>query len=279
MNWRGPLPDRSEDWDWEIDPDHVSAQGLVLLAGGRFPKSKLCFDSSLFRNDGTLGEFAWPNTPASGWRWNSWLNRFTIAFDGSDDGILFPTNPSFDTTIWTIAAWVKATAITSPTQFVTTRGTSGFDLEIEGDGRVSINFALESMWHTAYGPISLSAGKWYHICGSYSGSELICYIDGRPGIPTVYSGNPVVGDNVELGKRVTGAYPLGGHVADFILYNRALSPGEVESKADPVWTIDYGGMIFAERRWWPVLGPTGPGPSFKAAWAIRQRKTIGAGVI
>jgi hypothetical protein len=269
MRWRGPLPDRSEDWDWQIDPDHMSAQGQVLFAGGRFPKSKLCQDSSLYGNHGAL-----TNMEPTDCVWDSTLNRYGLSFGGTNEYVDHGSPKSLDI----------INDITLLTWFDIPAGGPllGKWFSTSNLGYLLFSFAANSMTFQVDGSTNRASAAYLyntltHVAGVRRGTGIEIWINGKLIATDTATTLGVAAIQCFLG-RYAGAY-LTGKLFDPTIYNRALSVAEIQQDADPVWSIDRGGLIYADRKWWPGLGPTGAPPTFKAAWAIRQRKTIGAGVL
>lgn len=84
-------------------------------------------------------------------------------------------------------------------------------------------------------------GRWLHLAGTYDGQEMVLYVDGLPiGHQFVTGDLRIDGTPIIIGAEQNGATPgvvdgeFDGY-ADFIrLYNRSLTPGEIEAvyKAD-----------------------------------------------
>jgi hypothetical protein len=78
-------------------------------------------------------------------------------------------------------------------------------------------------------PYTLTSNAWYHIVGTFDGSNLRLYINGVNEITTANVGTPAANTSgIRLMKRWdSGAY-WGGHLSAVKIYNRALSLAEVK---------------------------------------------------
>jgi hypothetical protein len=99
-------------------------------------------------------------------------------------------------------------------------GISGFS-----DLRVAF---FNGQWRTS-DPYTLTSNAWYHIVGTFDGSNFRLYINGVNEITTANAFTPTANTaGIRLMKRWdSGAY-WGGHLSTVKIYNRALSLAEVK---------------------------------------------------
>jgi hypothetical protein len=77
-------------------------------------------------------------------------------------------------------------------------------------------------------PYSLSANNWYHISGTFDGSNLRLYINGINEVTTLNGGTPFGnGGGIYLMRRWDMDQFWGGHLSTVKIYNRALSQQEI----------------------------------------------------
>ena len=76
--------------------------------------------------------------------------------------------------------------------------------------------------------VNLLANTWYHLLGTYNGSNLKIYTNGVETGSIALTGSLVQNNNsVEIGASTTQAYDYDGSIAEVRIYNRALSATEV----------------------------------------------------
>jgi hypothetical protein len=126
------------------------------------------------------------------------------------------------------------------------------------------------------------ASVWTHFCITIDGPnvQVTLYINGTPQdfTPASWDGtckNSGVGTTTTIRMLLTysSSFTFLGDAADFVIYNRLLTSGEVRYFADPS-EVNIGGLILPPKRvWWP--GATaGAAPSFAGTSQI-----IGGGII
>jgi hypothetical protein len=111
----------------------------------------------------------------------------------------------------------------------------GFTLKIDSDGRVVLSLAELSStgWSLAESDSVLPTRKWHHIVGTYDGSDLRVYLNGRlAATTTVGAIYPLPHDNAHVGCGVgvgetAGEFLLDGKLDEMKVYNYALSALEI----------------------------------------------------
>jgi len=164
-----------------------------------------------------------------------------MLFDGSNDYLEVPDDSSFDTTTKvSVAAWVYAdpslAAGSRGGQIVYTRdGEKGYGLRMrnDGSGNLEIRFSngSGSFGHLS-GSTALSAGVWYHLCGTYDtavGKKV--YVNGVQDGSDTDTGDLDKGTGViQLGTRGGGSM-FGGIFNEVIIYNSTLSLAQIQALA------------------------------------------------
>jgi len=140
----------------------------------------------------------------------------------------------------TIEAWVKAAATPADDGQIVAKSdsTSGWQLKTSHDsGPQTFAMAVTSSSATRgqrYSTTTCSLNTWYHIAGVYNtaAGTLDIYVNGvlnsgtlRGSIPT---SNRNAAVNVNIGRRA-GGYYFNGVIDEVRIYNRALSPTEIQS--------------------------------------------------
>jgi len=143
-----------------------------------------------------------------------------IVFDGSDDAIIWNSNPlSSLTSAKTYELWVKFDSSLVNT-FTISCGT--YMVYLEGKNTWYVNQAGAS---NAYLSWTFSTG-WTHFIYSFDGTNHICYINGVA--RTINFGSGVGSQtNLYIGNRVNMDSPMKGNIAITRMYNRALSVTEI----------------------------------------------------
>lgn len=152
-------------------------------------------------------------------------------FDGVDDYVQIP-NMSFNNN-QSVGFWFKPTS--------TINSSSGRkDLWYGGENYLLINYGAadgELSWIVSVDSsnrqvksttTSWTAGTWYHIWATYDGVNLKLYINGALENTTSYSGTVTNNNYTPQWGSSAGSNAFAGVIDDLRIYNRALSPQEVE---------------------------------------------------
>ncbi|HUV65138.1 MAG TPA: LamG-like jellyroll fold domain-containing protein, partial [Sedimentisphaerales bacterium] len=191
-------------------------------------------DHSVYGNNGALrGNPA----PAEG-KFGS-----ALMFDAVDDQVVVPTSATLDIEDEiTLMAWINPGAnLTADWRTIvakspsSTLGSALFSYDIRTDQNGVLRFSLYiGGWQYILGPTPVE-GTWYHIAGTYDGSQMVFYVDGTPVGTTQTSGkinvttDPVcVGNIVNAAGVVSNEY-WSGMIDEVRIWNRALSEEEVKT--------------------------------------------------
>ncbi len=189
-------------------------------------------DHSQYRNNGTV-----EGSP------QSVVGQFgsALMFDATDDQIVVPTNPMLDIeTEITMMLWARpGPNLTadwrnlvgkSPTNVL---GNTTFSYSVRTDNSGALRFSLNlGSWQYVLGP-TLEEDTWYHITGTYDGTQLILYVDGESVGTTEASGTiNVTPDPVCIGNIVNAAGASqnefwSGVIDEVRIWDRALEADEV----------------------------------------------------
>jgi hypothetical protein len=219
----------------EVQPDGSVAAGDVwsFNTGGLVGCWKLdegsgntAADSSDKGLDGTLvGDASWINGIVAG----------ALAFDGDGDYVDIGKDPSFDITQQiTISAWIKVKAFDRKWQAIIAKGDSAWRLQRNSNDN-TLEFACSGLvvpgtsWGDIHGTFDVNDGRWHHAVGTYDGSQICLYVDGKLDASSTASGtikinnHPVnIGENSERPDRFWN-----GLIDDVRLYSYALTADEV----------------------------------------------------
>lgn len=199
------------------------------------------FHWPLDESSGTVA-YAWTGTNGTLVGGTTWSptgghHQGCARFDGVDDRILLgPCDITTGTGGITISLWAKADFVTGMdrTLIAKATGPSATDHSwsiafVNGSG---LRFRLRgggNAYNITTPPSSLFGGQWYHIVGTYNGSQMRLYLNGSLMGTATASG--LIGLSPQapasLGALSTGAQPFSGWIDDVRIYDRALSDAEI----------------------------------------------------
>lgn len=187
-----------------------------------------------------------------------------LDFDGSNDYVDCGSAPQLNITGHiSIAATVKSSGAGGTDRGIAGKGTygsTGYTLAHAGSGNVML-FHLEGSFAT--GTTAFTDGVWRHVVGTYDGANLRIFVDGKLEGTTAKTGTSTPsGTNFEMGRRPGVATYWTGSIDDVMVWDRALSPGEVEALHRD--QHDFSRRTL--RRWTQRFFRLGL-PSFNPAWA------------
>jgi hypothetical protein len=173
----------------------------------------------------------------------SWIVAGALAFDGDGDYVDVGKDPAFDITqqitvsAWikvTVSAWIKVNAFDREFQAIVTKGDSAWRLQRNWKNN-TLEFACAGLvvpgnrWGSIHCTVDVNDGRWHHVAGTYNGSQICLYVDGKLDASSTASGTikinnqPVyIGENSERPGRFWN-----GLIDDVRLYSYDLSADEV----------------------------------------------------
>jgi len=197
----------------------IVTDGLVLYLDAANTKSYVSGSTtwtniSQISNNGTLTNGPTFNTGSGG----------SIVFDGVDDSVVSANVINITgSAARTINIWFRSTGTISTRQALAYFGSEA------ANGRSYIEIE-SSQFKFNTGAVALGgavvANTWYNGAITFNGSTLLVYLNGvqvNIGTPTLNTGT----GNLILGRFVTNVFPLTGNIAQYSLYNRALSAQEI----------------------------------------------------
>ena len=176
---------------------------------------------SIHANNGTL---------VNGPSWAAGRVGCALSLDGTDDHVaVTPSETLTITDQLTIEAWVNMAAPAGGPQHyvVDSRDgtqTGGYGLNVDTE---LIQFWIGEQYPNF--PVSVTAGEWHHVVGTYDGATMVIYIDGNPVGTTPFraSSSPSTAP-LYIGQRYTFSEIFYGSIDEVAIYNRALSLSEVQ---------------------------------------------------
>ena len=181
-------------------------------------------DRSGYDNHGTIYQNA--DTGLSG------ANGESISFNGTDGG--FVRTPTQDTfSAYTVSFWIFARSLNTGGHVISTFANNAIQFRTRSGG---LNFRQDdNSGNTVKVGSSLDLEKWYHVAGTWDGSQIELFIDGSSsGTQSISSMNvPGSGSGFQIGKHAFGAdRAVWAKMSDVRLYKRALSQPEIKQLAD-----------------------------------------------
>lgn len=154
-----------------------------------------------------------------------------FSFDGVDDYVDIIDSELLDITAkLTMVCWIKTSEdFLEFVEVIDNIETSdGYGLFIDADEKAFVTLNGGFAWVTA--STSINNGSWHQVAGTYDGSEVRIYVDGKLennvpySSPLDYSPNP----NFVIGKWDQGGREFKGLIDEVRIYNRVLSEAEIQ---------------------------------------------------
>jgi hypothetical protein len=137
----------------------------------------------------------------------------------------------------TLSAWIKPNSLTNGAyQTFVGKGDHAYCIQ-QTSGNVIEFYIYDGSWHTtdSAAVISTFNGAWHHVAGTYDGTQLRLYIDGKMAASSLYTGviatttyTVSIGRNSEMTGRL-----YNGVVDDVRVYRGALPTSEIVKLANP----------------------------------------------
>ena len=194
-------------------------------------------DSSGNNNTGTL-----VNGPV----WTSGKLNGALQFDGTNDYVRAANSPSLAISgAITMSTWVNASTFPSlgNLSYLVGKGYDGIEPYFLRWSNPSGTPSLEAGSYSDSGggngviwPVSgINPGEWHHVAGTYDGTRWTMYVDGQQKAATAASSGALANtQDVYLGGTNIGGTLerfFTGKLDDVRIYNRALSPSEIQTLA------------------------------------------------
>jgi hypothetical protein len=173
-------------------------------------KGQVVHDISGNGNDGRLGSSL--NTDGRDADWVKGLKGVghALRFDGNDY-IAIPDAPSLRQQRLTVEAWVNRKGSPGQFKYIVSKGgdrceAASYGLYSSSNGGVAFYvYDGTKWWRTPQGSTSLWDGKWHHVAGTYDGSKVRLFVDGKQvGNGTSFSGK--IKYETPAGAGALGAY-------------------------------------------------------------------------
>ncbi|MBU4299517.1 LamG domain-containing protein, partial [Patescibacteria group bacterium] len=175
------------------DPASCMDYGLVGNWGMDEGAGQTAYDASGNSNNGTLGSSASADTNDP--KWISGRGQTStgggltstggaLQFDGINDYVNAGNDASLNITgAITVEAWVKLNRlkvndrIINKYAFTDATNNSGYYLKVSESGYLAMGL-FNNNTHVVYSPSPITTGSWYHIVGTFNGTQENLYING-----------------------------------------------------------------------------------------------------
>jgi len=162
-------------------------------------------------------------------------------FDGTGDYLLIPNSPSLNITgdQITLASWVYFDDVSGPPEIVLAKIFQdgqhsapyfAYNLCILSNGTPRLMLVTSGSERRLPGSPNFESGRWYHMAGTYDGSQMVLYVDGEVSATMNATGN-INGYDTPLLLGINGGRgePMDGRIDDVRIYNHALDQVEIQA--------------------------------------------------
>jgi hypothetical protein len=208
-----------------FQPDTSAPPGLVAAYNFNEGSGTALTDRTTHGHNGTLSGPTWT---AAG------RNGGALSFDGVNDSVRVSDHNDLDlTTGMTVEAWVRPTALGNGWRTVVFKEQPGhmtYALYAGTDSGRPTGQAYVGGERDARGPSGIALNTWTHLATSYDGTTVRLYVNGSevralaaPGSMAVSTGPLKLGGNA-----IFGSEWFAGALDDVRIYNRALTPAQIQ---------------------------------------------------
>jgi len=186
------------------------------------------------------------------------FSRYALDFDGVEDYVGVPDDPSLDLSTFTVSAWVKFSSDTGDPQYIAGKYQAGgnypnYSIFADPGYPAFGTIFYNGSWIGSSGG-SPMIGTWYHVAGTYDGSNLVLYVNGAQISSTSAAPPNTYDGQFQIGAREEGAANWTDGVIDHVcVCNRALSVDEIRRNMLNYHNPSRNGLV----GWWRLEEGTG----------------------
>lgn len=175
-------------------------------------------------------------------QWTQGRFQGGLAFDGSTAGVRVPDSPALEPAQVTVSAWVKAGASPGSYRYIVAKGANtcaaaSYGLYTGPDGGIAFYTSREAGFAWTLSPAAEASavwnGQWHNVVGTYDGSTVRLYLDGRQVGSGTPDPTPIAYALPTSNDLSIGAYPwcpssdFAGDIDEVKLFDRALGAQEI----------------------------------------------------
>jgi hypothetical protein len=183
-----------------------------------------------------------PGTLSGGVTWSAGRFRSGLAFDGTDGMVDVQDSPALDSANVTVSAWVESTGSPGDFRYVVAKGgnyccTGSYGLYTGANGGIEfyVDTGQTTFVDSPDGGTGIWDGQWHNVVGTFDGSTVRLYVDGRQ-VGTGSPDNAPIQYGLPSGNDFTiGNYPwcpdlgFAGGIDEVKVFDRALGPDEIRA--------------------------------------------------
>ncbi|HLG60162.1 MAG TPA: chitobiase/beta-hexosaminidase C-terminal domain-containing protein [Vicinamibacterales bacterium] len=220
----------------------LALSALVLQTGRVSSQSNLVAAWSFNEGAGSTSDDRSANdhtATLSGAVWTTGQYGSGLAFDGVDDIVtVADANPLDLSSAFTIQAWVRP-EVSSQARPVVRKDAAGgvaYSLSLTTDSKARIEVVIGGTPYTVTGATVLTDLTWTHLAATYTGSQLLVWVNGvQDGSASVSGSISATTQDLSIGGSTTGSQWFPGKLDEVRLYNVALSESQIN--------VDMGASI------------------------------------
>ena len=242
LSW---TPDASQIGDHEVTFTATDARGLSTSATTTItvlatPEDGLINDwafdessgtialDSVGANSGLLQNFNFD--PSSGW--TSGVDGNALNFDGIDDYVALDSTAIALTNNFTVTAWLCPKNPAAAGAFLSLRCSylaSGLRFFVTQNSLMMQGETTDGWEYTQFADGLVTSNTWQHVAIVYDKSVMTVYLDGVEQSSTNWGGDFVMDSKWPSKIGTEGGYYFNGAIDDMRVYNRTLSPTEIQT--------------------------------------------------
>jgi hypothetical protein len=195
-------------------------------------RGSVAHDLSGHREDGSL---------EGGAQWTQGRFQGGLGFNGSAAAVDVPDTPALEPAAVTVSAWVNGSASPGGYKYILAKGANGclaasYGLYTGANGGLAFYVSSDQGLSWTLSPNdgqSVWNGQWHNVIGTYDGSSVRLYVDGRqvgsgtPDTAPIAYGLPTTNDLTIGDYRGCTGLDFSGSVDEVKVFDRALSPLEI----------------------------------------------------
>lgn len=150
--------------------------------------------------------------------------------DGSNDHVVIGNESVYDLTgPMSVAAWIKVDVFDDNEQAIVTKGNNAWRLQRYGSTNYAEFYCNSLTTTSVVSSADVNDGKWHHVVGVYTGSQLQIYVDGVLSNSVAATGNIQTNNRaLRIGSNDQGsARYFDGSIHDVRIYGYGLSASDV----------------------------------------------------